>query len=211
MNLLAHAYLSFSDADVLTGNMISDFVKGRKQYDLPVTIQRGIQLHRAIDTFTDTHETTKELKKFFAPAYRLYSGAFTDVVHDYFLANDQSIFPSEKALKAFTEKTYLQLQQNKNHFGEQFGFMFPYMKEQNWLFNYRFPSGIQKSFGGLRKRSRYIKETDTAFAIFEKNIPAMQYYYDIFFPELKIFTLKKLENLYAPGGLSLEQSKNSDH
>ncbi len=211
MNLLAHAYLSFSDADVLTGNMISDFVKGRKQYDLPETIQRGIQLHRAIDTFTDAHETTKELKKFFAPSYRLYSGAFTDVVHDYFLANDNSIFPDEGELKTFTENTYLQLQQNKVYFGEHFGLMFPYMKEQNWLFNYRLPSGIQKSFVGLMKRSRYIDETDTAFAIFEKNIPVMQQYYDSFFPELNTFTLKKLESLYAPGGLSLEHSKNIDH
>ena len=114
MNLLAHAYLSFSDADVLTGNMISDFIKGRKQYDLPVPIQRGIQLHRAIDTFTDAHDVTKELKKFFAPDYRLYSGAFTDVVYDYFLANDSSIFPQEQDLKVFTEKTYLQAFHQQN-------------------------------------------------------------------------------------------------
>ncbi len=35
MNYLAHAYLSFNDPDVLAGNMISDFVKGKKKFDYP--------------------------------------------------------------------------------------------------------------------------------------------------------------------------------
>ncbi|MFY7899136.1 MAG: ACP phosphodiesterase, partial [Chitinophagaceae bacterium] len=32
MNFLAHAYLSFQQPSLLIGNMISDFVKGKKQY-----------------------------------------------------------------------------------------------------------------------------------------------------------------------------------
>ncbi len=35
MNYLAHAYLSFGDPDILAGNMISDFVKGKKKFDYP--------------------------------------------------------------------------------------------------------------------------------------------------------------------------------
>ena len=63
MNYLAHAYLSFNHPEILTGNMISDFVKGKKKFDYPTTIQKGIMLHRAIDQFTDTHEATKEAKE----------------------------------------------------------------------------------------------------------------------------------------------------
>ena len=33
MNYLAHAYLSFNDPEILVGNMISDFVKGKKKAD----------------------------------------------------------------------------------------------------------------------------------------------------------------------------------
>ena len=53
MNYLAHAYLSFNDQEILTGNMISDFVKGKKKFDYPSRIQAGINLHRLIDNFTD--------------------------------------------------------------------------------------------------------------------------------------------------------------
>ena len=33
MNYLAHAYLSFNKPDILAGNIISDFVKGKKKFD----------------------------------------------------------------------------------------------------------------------------------------------------------------------------------
>jgi acyl carrier protein phosphodiesterase len=65
MNFLAHAFLSFNDKDLLTGNMISDFVKGKKRYDYPISIQKGITLHRAIDEFTDCHPVTAKAKEFF--------------------------------------------------------------------------------------------------------------------------------------------------
>jgi len=87
MNYLAHAYLSFGHPGVLTGNMISDFVKGKKKFDYPAEVQQGIELHRAIDQYTDTHIATREAKQVFPAHYRLYSGAFIDVVIDHFLPN----------------------------------------------------------------------------------------------------------------------------
>ena len=88
MNYLAHAYLSFNKPAILTGNMISDFVKGKTKYNYPAEIQKGIQLHRLIDAFTDFHPATAKAKKIFHAQYRLYSGAFVDVVYDHFLACD---------------------------------------------------------------------------------------------------------------------------
>ena len=68
MNYLAHAYLSFNEPGLLVGNMISDFVKGKKKFDYPAGIRKGIALHRAIDTFTDDHEATKLAKNVFHPS-----------------------------------------------------------------------------------------------------------------------------------------------
>lgn len=195
MNLLAHAYLSFNNEAILVGNMISDYVKGKKQFDFPLQIQAGIQLHRAIDEFTDSHEATQEIKKLFKPAYRLYAGAFIDVVYDYFLANDVNEFETEKILKSFTQNTYNLLQKNTTHFPEKFAKMFPYMQSQNWLYHYRTNEGMQKSFGGLARRAKYITETDTAFQIFLNNKEIIGESYKIFFPQLKLFTTNKMEQL----------------
>ena len=65
MNLLAHAYLSFNNQPVLVGNMISDYVKGKKKFSYDPAIQKGIELHRAIDEFTDHHPATAGSKKVF--------------------------------------------------------------------------------------------------------------------------------------------------
>jgi acyl carrier protein phosphodiesterase len=193
MNLLAHAHLSFNNEGILVGNMISDYVKGKKQFDYPLPIQAGIQLHRAIDEFTDTHEATQEIKKLFKPAYRLYAGAFA--VYDHFLANDENEFSSAESLQTFTKGTYNLLQNNTAHFPEKFAKSFPYMQAQDWLYHYRYDDGMQKSFGGLARRAKYIAETDTAFEIFLNNKEIIRQSYQIFFPQLKLFTINKMQQL----------------
>lgn len=195
MNYLAHAYLSFQQPEILVGNMISDFIKGKKQFDYPLPVQKGIKLHRAIDNFTDTHSATQELKSFFRPRYRLYSGAFADVVYDHFLANDLNEFSKETELKQFTIDSYKTLETHFELFPAPFKKMFPYMKEQDWLYNYRYKWAIEKSFWGLVRRSAYLTEGQIAFEIFNEHYVAMQTCYVAFFPSLKKFTSNHLDEL----------------
>ena len=175
--------------------MISDYVKGRKQYDYPLKIQKGIQLHRAIDAFTDSHAATAALKEYFRPAYRLYAGAFADVAYDFFLANDPDQFENEQSLQAFTLDVYSKLADQAAYFPERFASMFPYMRRQDWLYNYQYPWGMEKSFGGLVRRSAYLTESAEAFRIFEKNTNNMKVIYDEFFPSVKSFATHKLDEL----------------
>jgi len=196
MNYLAHAYLSFGNPAWTTGNLISDFVKGKKRYDFPEDIQQGIALHRAIDTYTDTHEGIISAKEIFRPHYRLYSGAFVDVVFDHFLANDRGQFENEAALEAFTATVYAALLQHYHKLPAEFHTMFDRMRQQNWLYNYRFRWGMERSFSGLVWRSKYMEESATAFRLFETNYEALQQSYNAFFPELldfaKTYTLQNI-------------------
>jgi acyl carrier protein phosphodiesterase len=198
MNYLAHAYLSFNNPEILVGNLISDFVKGKKKFDYPGPIQKGITLHRAIDTFTDTHAATKEAKEVFRPHYRLYAGAFVDVVYDHFLAVDETLF-SESSLFDFSQQVYLTLTNNMQWLPERFRLMFPYMKTQNWLFNYRTLAGTGKSFGGLVHRSLYLTESDTAFHLFQAHYQLLRECYRHFRDDVKSFALKEFTLLLNPG------------
>src|SRR5688500_18645858 len=138
MNYLAHAYLSFNEPEILVGNMISDFVKGNKKFNYSEGIQKGIALHSAIDQFTDDHPATRAARLFFKPAYRLYAGAFVDIVYDHFLANDTNEFKLTDDLENFTKQVYFNLQLNFSHLPSRFQKLLPYMKSQNWLFNYQY-------------------------------------------------------------------------
>lgn len=194
MNYLAHAYLSFNDPEIVVGNMISDFVKGKKKFDYPIRIQAGIMLHRIIDTFTDDHPATREAKEFFRPHYRLYSGAFIDVAYDHFLATDATEF-TESSLYAFSQQVYHVLEENKQWLPDRFAGMFPYMKSQNWLFNYRTQLGTQRSFEGLVRRSTYLEESETAARLFEKHYQPLQQCYRHFWNDTRPFIFKQYEIL----------------
>lgn len=184
MNYLAHAVLSFRHPQILVGNMISDFVKGRKKEDYPDLIKKGIMLHRRIDDFTDSHEATMFAKQFFRPDYRLYSGAFVDVVYDHFLANDNNEFNNNQLME-FSWQTYAVLDQHGIQLPEAFSHMLPYMKKQNWLYNYRYRWGTQNSFGGLVRRAAYLTESKKAFEIFEDHYSELHDCYNAFFPDVK--------------------------
>lgn len=193
MNYLAHAYLSFNQHEILAGNMISDFIKGKKRYDYPAGIQAGITLHREIDRFTDYHPAIKNVKEVFRAHYRLYSAAIIDVVLDHFLATDENEFP-KNALEIFADETYQKLDYYKDYFPEKFKMMFPYMKSQNWLYNYRLKWGIEKSLGGLVRRSKYMVESETAFRLFNENYSELSGCYQAFFPEVKKLAVNFLKN-----------------
>lgn len=195
MNYLAHAYLSFNQPGILTGNMISDFVKGKKKFDFSPVIQNGIALHRAIDEFTDFHPVTQKAKAYFKAEYRLYSGAFIDVVYDHFLANDKKEFPDKSKLGSFCQSTYLSLQNNSDGLPEKFLQMLPYMQQQNWLYHYSFKEGIEKSFGGLVRRAAYLSESAIAYEIFNERYDELGECYQLFFPALKTFAFHHLSEL----------------
>lgn len=194
MNFLAHAYLSFYHPQVLVGNMISDFVKGAAWKQYPASIRFGIQLHRRIDTFTDNHEMTKVAKQVFRPHYRLYSGALMDIVYDHFLASDNSVFPGRE-LELFALHVYTTLEQYTAHLPSRFLVMLPYMKTENWLYNYSTREGINKSLRGLVRRSAYLSDSDTAYRLFEEHYSFLKNCYKHFFGDVKNYAKNEMKEL----------------
>ena len=196
MNYLAHAYLSFRQPGILVGNMISDFIKGKKKFEYAPDIQNGIMLHRMIDTFTDAHIATKEAKLFFKPYVGLYAGAFMDVVYDHFLANDENEF-SEGGLATFASETYTILYNNEAALPPPFAAMLPFMSRHNWLYNYHTVEGIERSFGGVVKRAAYLTGSADVFKAFMDNYDSLRQYYQSFFPEVKKFAQEELDKMMA--------------
>jgi acyl carrier protein phosphodiesterase len=194
MNFLAHAFLSFGDTDLLTGNLISDFVKGKAQYTYPAAIQKGIRLHRSIDAFTDAHEATKKAMHIFKTPYRLYSGPIVDIIYDHFLATDAAIFPGD-ALLHFSHGVYSDLEGQAAHLPPVFARVLGYMKAENWLWNYRTPEGIRRSLHGLARRATYISEGETAFRLLQQHYNELQACYAVFITDVKSFAKQQIAAL----------------
>lgn len=78
---------------------------------------------------------------------------------------------------------------------ERFALMFPYMKEHNWLFNYRTRWGTGKSLGGVVRRSTYLTESDTAYHLFEQHYQLLQDCYRHFWASVKPFAKEQFDLL----------------
>lgn len=194
MNFLAHAYLSFNHPQIVVGNMISDFVKGSSRLGFSGNIAQGIILHRNIDEYTDSHPATKMAKAIFRPHYRLYSGAIMDILYDYYLANDSSIF-TENSLAGFTQSVYRNLEDHASDLPPRFLHAFTYMRTEDWLYNYRHTHGIHNSLRGLVRRSAYLTDHDTAFELFLQYQDELRSCYTEFFPDVKQFAKQRMEEL----------------
>lgn len=185
MNFLAHSYLSFSE-EQLVGNMIADFVKNRDVARLPESIQKGIKLHRAIDTFTDAHPLIHEAKAPFRPLVRLYSGAFVDVAFDYFLANDTTE-NSQRGWQEHSQRVYAVLRRYEEFLPEVFKKVLDKMQQDDWLYNYRNEWGIEYSFRNVVNKAQFLDKTTNVFPAFLANKDFLREKYEIFFPEIKSF------------------------
>jgi acyl carrier protein phosphodiesterase len=69
------------------------------------------------------------------------------------------------------------------------------MQSQNWLYNYQFNWGIERSFEGLVRRAAYLDSSAGAFMVFEREYDQFRSCYTSFFPELKKYTLQRLQEM----------------
>lgn len=194
MNYLGHAYLSFNHQEILVGNMISDFIKGKQRFVFSGNIQKGIELHRNIDEYTDSHPATKKAMEIFRPAYRLYSGAIVDVLYDHFLANDANEF-DDNSLKDFSANVYRHIEEHTAVLPQRFLVAFSYMRTHDWLYNYRFEWGMQRSLAGLVRRAAYLSESETAYNLFLEHYVLLNDHYREFFKDVKQFAKQRFDSL----------------
>ena len=92
MNYLGHLILSGTDENILFGNFLGDHVNNKTLNEYPVSVQKGIHLHREIDLYTDSHPISRELRALLFDKYRHRSRVILDMFYDHFLAADFSDF-----------------------------------------------------------------------------------------------------------------------
>lgn len=194
MNFLAHIYLSGNDEKLMIGNFIADSIKGKKYLDYPEGVQNGILLHRAIDSYTDTHPIVRKSRKRLFEKYGHYSGVIVDILYDHFLALNWKNYSEEK-LADFVKSFYKLLQNNFEILPKPVQRFLPYMIKDNWLVSYAKIEGIGKILYQMNERTNRksnmhlaVNELETYYSDFEAEFSA-------FFVELELFTLEKIRTL----------------
>ncbi|QOI96118.1 MAG: DUF479 domain-containing protein [Flammeovirgaceae bacterium] len=188
MNFLAHLYLSGNNPKIMVGNFIGDFVKGRNLAEqFEPDIAKGIELHRAIDEFTDSHQQVTHSKNRLRPKYRHYSGVIVDIFYDHFLARQWDEYHPE-FLPDYAEQVYRLIDQHESILPREVKFMMPYMTKGNWLVNYAQLEGIHRALSGMARRTPYESKMDEAIEDLRQSYTDFKSEFDQFFPELAAFS-----------------------
>jgi acyl carrier protein phosphodiesterase len=142
MNFLAHTYLSGCKEEIIVGNFMGDYVKGRNYVHLPELVRKGILIHRDIDTYTDAHPITRRSRLRLVERYHKYAGVIVDIFYDHFLASrweDYCGIPLEE----YVDRTYDLLKRNYKSLPQGIKVWFPTFLENNWMLAYKTVDGIE--------------------------------------------------------------------
>lgn len=183
MNYLAHIFLSGDDNEVKIGNFIADFVPGKKYLDYPVNIQKGILLHRKIDTYTDNHPAFRKSKRLLFQEFRHYSAVIVDMFYDHFLAKNFNAY-SEIHLSDYVSSFYKLLQQNEQILPLNVRQMLPVMIDYNWLLSYRDIDKLKDILNQMNNRTKHNSKLHNSIVVLLNNYPLFQNDFKVFFDDI---------------------------
>ncbi|MFD2828404.1 ACP phosphodiesterase [Leeuwenhoekiella polynyae] len=194
MNYLAHIYLSGDDPLLTIGNFMADGIKGKQYKTYLPQLQKGILLHRSIDSFTDSHPIVKQSTKRLHSKYSHYSGVIVDILYDHFLAKNWKNYATTP-LSSYIENFYDNLDEYFELLTPGIQRMIPHMIADNWLLSYAEISGIATVLYNMNRRTKNISGMDRAVEDLQLHYHDFENEFTLFFDELLQFCEQRLLEL----------------
>lgn len=151
MNHLAHLFLAAPGAESLIGNLAGDFVKGPLADRFTPGIRAGIQQHRRIDAFTDSHPSAGEFRRVLTPEHGHYARVIADMFFDHFLACRFEEFAGE-SLEAFLQRTFATIDPHAGELPGRLREVYPHIRDEQWLQSYRRIDSIHFALQNMSRR-----------------------------------------------------------
>ena len=194
MNFLAHIYLSGENDFVKIGNFMADSIRGSQYLDYPNSLQKGILLHRHIDSFTDSHPIYRKSKHRLHEKYGHYSGVIMDIAYDHFLAKNWSKYSKEN-LEDYAADFYQLMQDNYEILTERTKGMLPYMIGRNWLVSYATIAGLEMILFQMDYKTKHRAHMQEAIVEIQDFYTEFESEFFQFFEELVLSCQQKLKEL----------------
>jgi acyl carrier protein phosphodiesterase len=189
MNYLAHIFLSGVNDDVIIGNFIGDYVKGRDYNNYRPGIKKGILLHRRIDSFTDKHKIIIQSKSYFAPRYHKYAGIIIDILYDHFLVLNWDKY-SPQSLDTYKEDLFDCLKKNYAVLPERVQFFVPSFIKNDWIGVYSSVEGIVLVLSRMAMRTTLPDYSEFAREVIHKYYIQLESEFLTYFPNIISYVIE---------------------
>lgn len=184
MNYFAHLYLSQPTTASTVGNLLGDFAKGVDLNELPAAVSNGLQNHRAVDRFTDSHPVVKDLIRSFSTQRRRFAGIALDVYFDHLLMKHWAAF-DDRELERVIQSCYHHMQTGQSLMpSTRMISTTSKMVTHDWFGSYRDIESIGHALDRIASRIRFRNDFDNAIEDIKQNQQAIEQGFLAFFPEL---------------------------
>ena len=189
MNYLVHFLLAGDDDELQLGNLLGDFVKGRverfEHHGLTERLRTGIQMHRAIDAFSDRHPAVRHSKEILSPEYGRLAGVIVDVFYDHVLARRWAEH-HPRPLPEYTQDLYRTLRDNLHRMPSAVHPLITAMSGGDWLRGYASQRGIERALQGMAMRRPVAAGIGTAGRLLSDHFERFSADFDEFLPDLRM-------------------------
>lgn len=162
---------------------MADFMRGVDHESLPPKVWQGVQLHRSVDRYTDTHDVVKELRKYFSPEKRRFSGIVLDVVFDHFLIKHWEKY-SHKDFNDFVNLCYADLWEHRDLMPPRMEMVMGWMIKRDWIRSYAELDHVGRALDGLAGRLKLKHDFHNSIEEVHHHYEAIEVGFLAFFPEL---------------------------
>ncbi|MBT1062347.1 DUF479 domain-containing protein [Bowmanella sp. Y26] len=184
MNYLAHLFLAKPTADSHMGNLLGDFCRGVDIRQFSAPILAGLDNHRRVDRFTDSHPQVRAAKALFSSKRRRFAGIALDVLFDHFLIRHWHHY-SELDFAHFCELAYQRLDKRMPLMPERMQKVVGSMINQHWFASYAQLDGVGFALDRIAGRIRFSHEFAGSLEDIERHYLEFDECFRLFFPALR--------------------------
>ena len=168
----------------MVGNLLPDFTKQISEQEYSHEILQGVELHRFIDRYTDSHPIFKQSRSRVSTERRRFSGILIDIFYDHFLATNWDLYSNVPLLES-TQFYYLLLSQAEMPLPLRLTEAIERMPKIDLLYNYSTLKGIEHAVNRVSQRIRFENSLHGGIVELENNFADLEADFHLFFRDLQ--------------------------
>ena len=169
----------------MVGNLLPDFTKQISEKEYSPEVLQGVDLHRFIDAYTDSHPMFKASRRKVSTGRRRFSAVLIDIFYDHFLAINWEQYHHKPLLES-TQFYYTQLAQAEMPLPARLSEAILRMPKIDLLYSYSTLKGIEHAVNRVSQRIRFENNLHGGIVELENNFADLEADFHLFFSDLQV-------------------------
>ena len=166
------------------GNLWGDLLRPKDYIELHPQVMKGVDLHKTIDAYTDSHPAVDAIVKILRPSQGKYTPVVADVLMDYMLCKHWSAY-HDSTVESFCQQQYAVVDKFLHQVPERLHVRIGRMRSRHWLESCKDRDNLRGALFMLSQRASFENNIPGALSAYDMHATALDDLFKIFFEELR--------------------------